>query len=73
MSVTPDMIGGSHLDFLLQQVWRNRHGVIRICRRLELAFMFTAYPQFSANALDAVNAGVDAVFSQVPLWSRSGL
>ena len=31
--------------------------------RLELAFLFAAYPQFPANALDAVNAGIDAVFS----------
>lgn len=65
----PDLIGGGRLEFLLQQVWRNRHDVIRVRRRLELAFLFAAYPQFPTNAFDAVNAGIDAIFSQIFLES----
>ena len=40
----PDLIWDDRLEFLLQLVWRNRHGVIRVCCRLELAFLFAAYP-----------------------------
>lgn len=59
----PNLIRGGCLECLLQKVWRNRHHVTRVRRRLELAFLFAAYPQFPPNAFDAVNAGIDAVFS----------
>ena len=67
MSGNPYLVRGGCREFLLQQVWRNRQGVVGICRGLELALLFAAYSQFLADAFNAVNASFDAVLSQVAL------
>jgi len=49
----------------IQAIGRQRQGVPRIGRRLELPFLFAAQSQLSANPLDAIYTGGNTMIGQI--------
>lgn len=54
-------------ELLLEQVRRHRQIVLRIGRRLELAFLLAAQSQFLAQSANAMQANLHAMLGQIPL------
>ena len=63
----PDPIRCLDVESRIQTIGRQRQAVPRIGRRLEFSFLFAAQPKLSANPLNAIDAGDNAMIGQLRL------